>query len=103
MKKDADYFSDDPPGQAADLIFVAKRLRDAVHLETVLTNAGVDFGVEPDEYQGGIIFKTARVGAFFYVRKEAREQAVAVLLASGYIPVAPEPDTRTPGVTEPRL
>jgi hypothetical protein len=87
MKKDADYFSDEPAGHAAELIFVAKRLKDALGLETILTEAGMDFAVEPDEYQGGIIFKTARVGAFFYVRREAREEAVAILLANGYVPV----------------
>lgn len=97
MKKDADYFSpetDGPEGQGGhspELIFVAKRLADSVKLEGILTDAGVDFGVEPDEYQGGIIFKTARVGAFFYVRRDDREAAVEVLLANGYVPVAREP------------
>jgi hypothetical protein len=90
MKKDADYFSDELAGHAAELIFVAKRLKDATQLEDILTGAGVDFAVEADEYQGGIIFKTARVGAFFYVRKEAREQAVEVLLGNGYVPVVEE-------------
>ncbi len=90
MKKDADFFAEDPPGHAADLIFVGKRLKDALKLEAILTEANIDFAVEPDEYQGGIIFKTARVGAFFYVRRENREQAVEVLLANGYIPVAEE-------------
>ena len=69
MKKDADYFSDStgglPAEHKADLIFVAKRLKDATRLEDLLDAAGIDFGVEADEYQGGIIFKTARVGAFF--------------------------------------
>jgi hypothetical protein len=87
MKKEADYFSEEPSGHSAELIFVAKRLKDALRLEGILTEAGVDFAVEPDEYQGGIIFKTARVGAFFYVRKEARPGAVDVLLANGYVPV----------------
>ncbi|HYA19002.1 MAG TPA: hypothetical protein VEF06_16125 [Bryobacteraceae bacterium] len=93
MKKDADYFADEPPGHRAELVFVAKRLKDAIRVEEVFTNAGVNFGVEPDEYQGGIIFKTARVGAFFYVRQEAREQAVAVLLENGYVPVEPNGET----------
>jgi hypothetical protein len=30
------------------------------------------------------------VGAFFYVRPEAREQAVALMIENGYEPVAPE-------------
>ena len=92
MKKDADYFEDEPAGHRAELVFVAKRLKDALRLEGVFTDAGVDFAVEPDEYTGGIIFKTTRIGAFFYVRREAREQAVTVLLDNGYVPVAEDPD-----------
>lgn len=93
MKIDADYFADQPRGHAPDLIFVAKRLPDAIRLESLLTGADVDFAVEPDEYHGGVIFKTTRVGAFFYVRKEARDRAVEVLLANGFTPVAPEPES----------
>jgi hypothetical protein len=83
MKKEADYFD----GTEPVLIFIARRLKDAVHLESVFTSAGVDYGVEPDEYEGGIIFKTTRVGAFFYVRPELREAAVAVMAEHGYAPV----------------
>ena len=82
MKKEADYFE----GAEPELIFIARRLKDAVHLESVLTGAGVDYGVEPDEYEGGIIFKSMRVGAFFYVRPELRERAVAVMAEYGYTP-----------------
>jgi hypothetical protein len=83
MKKEADYFD----GVEPELIFVAKRLRDATSLESVLTAAGIDYAVEPDQYEGGIIFKTMRVGAFFYVRPESREKAVAIMLEKGYVPV----------------
>jgi hypothetical protein len=82
VKRNANYFADTEPV----LIFVAKRLSDAVSLESVLTGAGVDYGVETDEYEGGMIFKSMRVGAFFYVRPEAREKAVALMLENGYVP-----------------
>lgn len=69
MKREADYFA----GTEPELIFVAKRLSDAVDLESVLTGAGVDYAVEADEYQGGTIFRSMRVGAFFmYVPRRAR-------------------------------
>jgi hypothetical protein len=88
MKKEAEFFE----GVEPELIFVAKRLRDAISLESVLTAAGIDYAVEPDEYEGGTIFKTTRVGAFFYVRPESRESAAAVMLENGYVPaVAPAP------------
>jgi hypothetical protein len=82
MKRDADYFADTEP----ELIFVAKRLRDAVSLESLLAGAGVDYAVEADEYEGGLIFKSMRVGAFFYVRPETRERAVALMVENGYVP-----------------
>jgi hypothetical protein len=83
MKQEADYFE----GVEPELIFVAKRLPEAIELESVLTAAQVDYAVEPDEYEGGLIFKSMRIGAFFYVRPEAKEQAVAVMLRNGYVPV----------------
>jgi hypothetical protein len=70
----------------ADLIFIARRLRDATSLESVFTNAGIDYEVEPDQYEGGVIFKSMRVGAFFYVPPEQREKAIAVMLENGYVP-----------------
>ncbi len=82
MKKDADYFD----GVEPELIFIAKRLNDAIALESVLTGAGVDYAVEADQYEGGTIFRSMRVGAFFYVRPEARDRALAVMLENGYVP-----------------
>ena len=82
MKREADYFE----GVEPELLFVARRLREAIALESVLTAADVDYAVEPDEYEGGVIFKSVRVGAFFYVRPEERERAVAVMLENGYVP-----------------
>jgi hypothetical protein len=82
MKKDADYFADIEP----ELIFVAKRLKDAMSLESIFTAAGIDYAVEADEYMGGMIFRSKRVGAFFYVRPEAREAALGLMLENGYVP-----------------
>ena len=70
----------------ANLIFIARRLRDATGLESVFTNAGIDYEVEPDQYEGGVIFRSMRVGAFFYVSPEQREKAIAVMLENGYVP-----------------
>jgi hypothetical protein len=83
MKKEPDHFE----GVEPELIFVAKRLNDAIQLESVLNDAGVDYAVEPDQYPGGLIFKSMRIGAFFYVRPETREAAVAAMLEKGYVPL----------------
>ncbi len=75
MKREADYFE----GHEPQLIHIAKRLDDALAFEKALTDAGVDYGVEPDKYVSGIVFRTERVGAFFYVLPEDEERAKAVL------------------------
>jgi hypothetical protein len=38
------------------LVYVAKRLKEALRLEELLTAAGLEYLVEPDKYRGGIIF-----------------------------------------------
>jgi hypothetical protein len=82
MKQDADFFE----GKEPNLIYIAKKLKEALALEEVLTKAGVDYGVEPDRYKGGFVFQTERVGAFFYVLEEAAEAARSVLSTHGYKP-----------------
>jgi hypothetical protein len=68
-------------------VYVAKSLADARRLEEVFTGAGIDYDVEPDVYQGGTIFRSSRVGAFFYVEPESRDRAAAVMLEHGFKPV----------------
>lgn len=80
MKQEAEWFE----GRDPQLIYIAKRLRDAQRLEEVLTQAGVDYGVEPDEYQGGVIFRRTRIGAFFYVLPDAVEAAQELMRENGF-------------------
>ncbi len=68
-------------------IYVARKLADAQRLEVVFTSAGIDYDVEPDRYQGGIIFRTSRIGAFFYVEPETRDRAAAIMRENGFKPV----------------
>jgi hypothetical protein len=82
MKQDASYFE----GRTAVLVYIAKKLRDALRLESLLTEAGIDYGVEADEYRAGVVFRTSRAGAFFYVRPETVEAARRVMLANAYKP-----------------
>ena len=66
-------------------------LKDALRLESILTAAGVDYGVEADNYRGGVVFQTERVGAFFYVRPETVAVAQQIMREHGYRPRDPEP------------
>jgi len=86
MRQEPPFFE----GREPALVYIAKRLKDALRLEEIFNAAGVDYGVEADEYQGGIIFRGMRTGAFFYVRPEAADAARAVMLEHRYRPVEPE-------------
>lgn len=67
-------------------MYIAKKLKDALQLESVLTGAGFDYLVEPDKYSGGIIFRSERVGAFFYVAEASETAARAVMRNAGFAP-----------------
>jgi hypothetical protein len=84
MKQDASFFENQEPV----LIYIAKRLRDALRLEGLLTEAGVNYGVEADEYRGGIIFHGVRTGAFFYVLPDSLSVAHQIMRRHGYKPHA---------------
>jgi hypothetical protein len=85
MKQDADFFE----GKKPSLIYIAKKLKDALALEQILTQAGLDYGVEADNYRGGFIFQSERIGAFFYVLEETAETARGLLTSNGYRPYEP--------------
>ena len=86
MKQDADFFE----GKDPILLYIAKKLKEALALEQILTDAGIDYGVEADRYRGGFIFQSERVGAFFYVLAESLEVARQMLVNHGYKPRPPE-------------
>ena len=89
MKQEAVFFEN----REAVLVYIAKKLRDATRLEAVLTEAGVDFGVEADEYRGGVVFVSTRIGAFFYVLEESVEAARQAMERAGFKPyLEPVPD-----------
>ena len=83
MKQDASFFE----GRDPILIYIAKRLKDALRLESIFTAAGLDYGVEADEYRGGVVFRSTRVGAFFYVLPDSLEVAREIMRRNGYRPV----------------
>ena len=81
MRREAEHFGE----RELELIYIAKRLKDALRLEEVLTQSGVDYLVKTDKYRGGVIFVSERMGAFFYVETGAVEPARAVMEAAGFV------------------
>lgn len=83
MKQPAEFFGEEIE---LALIYIAKRLKEALTVEEVMNDAGLDYLVEPDRYRGGLIFQTERIGAFFYVIPEKESEARTLLSAKGYKP-----------------
>lgn len=80
MRREADFFGD----REMDLVYIAKKLEEALRLESAFTESGVDYAVETDRYSGGVIFRSERVGAFFYVLPETLDQARQVMQDNGF-------------------
>ena len=70
MRRTPEHFGE----QDLSLIYVARKLKHALRLEQLLTDAGLDYLVESDEYSTGTIFRRLRVGAFFYVAPRQRRR-----------------------------
>ncbi len=86
MRREPDFFGD----RDLDLVYIAKRLKEALKLEDLFTRSGIDYLVEPDRYRGGFLFVSERVGAFFYVAPETVESAHAVMVENRYKPYQPD-------------
>jgi hypothetical protein len=82
VRREPDYFGD----VELDLLYVAKRLKEALRLEQLLTEAGFDYLVETDTYRGGVIFQSERVGAFIYVKPADAAAARRLLERTGVVP-----------------
>ena len=67
-----------------DLVYIAKKLREALRLESAFTESGLDYAVETDKYLGGVLFRSERVGAFFYVLPETAPQAREIMRQQGF-------------------
>lgn len=80
MRRDGEFFGD----QELELIYIAKRLKEALRAEEILTSAGIDYAVEADRYLGGVLFKRELTGAFFYVVPEGAETARETLQRAGF-------------------
>ena len=85
MRQTPEFFGE----QELALVYIAKKLNEALRLEALLTNAGHDYLVEADSYRGGLVFQSERVGAFFYVTLAAENIVREFLSSNGYRPYEP--------------
>lgn len=87
MKRDAEWFGEDE----VELVQLSRKLREARAVEAALTEAGIDYAVEADEYQATmlLVFPVTRVGAYFYVRPADAPRARDVLRERGFMVMEP--------------
>ena len=90
MRREADFFDD----RELRLLFMARRLRDALRLEELLTHSGIDYCVETGDYEAGIIFKRDLTGAFFYVDPGDLVRSHQLLVENRFKPYEPRPARR---------
>jgi hypothetical protein len=82
MRRDPEYF-----GEAElALLYMARRLPDALRLEKLLDANEVDYLIETGTYTGGMLIRRDLTGAFFYVGPSTIESARELLLSNGYKP-----------------
>jgi hypothetical protein len=88
MRREPEFFGD----QELDLLHMARRLRKALRLEALLTEANIEYCVEPGEYTGGFLMKRELTGAFFYVAPVDLVRAKEVLAQNRFKPYDPAKD-----------
>lgn len=85
MRRDADFFGD----VELDLVYMARRLRDALKLEDLLTQSGIDYLVETGTYTSGFLIRRDLAGAFFYVAPTDVGTTRDLLVRNKYKPYEP--------------
>jgi hypothetical protein len=82
MRRQGEFFGE----TELELVYIAKRLREALKIENFLTAAQIDYLAEPGSYVGGLLFQRELTGAFFYVPVADLERTRQLLLEQRYKP-----------------
>jgi hypothetical protein len=82
MRREPEYFGD----TELPLLYMARRLSDALRLEKLLTDNGIEYLLETGTYTGGLLFSRQLTGAFFYVAPEILEASRSLLRENRYKP-----------------
>jgi hypothetical protein len=86
MRRESEFFED----QELVLIYMARRLKHALAVEKIFTESGVDYLLETGPYLSGLLFRTSKVGAFFYTTAEEQARARSLLTSNGFKIYVPE-------------
>jgi hypothetical protein len=88
MRREPEFFEN----RELSLLFMARRLREALRLEELLTRLGVEYCVETGDYVGGFLFKRELTGAFFYVEPSELVSLRKLLIENRFKPYDPQRD-----------
>ena len=86
MRRESEHFGN----LELDLLYMARRLKEALRLEEILTAAGVDYLIETGTYTAGFLMKRDLTGAFFYVAPEDLAASQLLLSENQFQPYTPE-------------
>ncbi len=86
MRRDPEFFED----RQLHLVYMARRLKESLRVEAVLDAAGLDYAVEPAYYQSGLLFRTTKIGAYFYLPPQDEGRARSLLAGRGFTPYDPD-------------
>lgn len=82
VRRDPEFFGE----VELDLVYMARRLREALKIEKLLTEAGIEYLVETGSYTGGLLMRRDLTGAFFYVAPADLVRTRSLLDANRYRP-----------------
>ena len=82
MRCELEFFK----GAELHLLYMARRLREALAVEVLLGEAEVDYFVEPGPYMGGLLFPRELTGAYFYVLPADIPRGREILTRGNYKP-----------------
>ena len=82
MRQDADSF----PDEELVVVYLARRLKESLKVEELLTQHQIDYLVETGTYLGGFLFRRELTGAYFYVPPGEAPRTRELLTANGYKP-----------------
>ena len=80
MRRDPDFFGE----TELVLVYMAKRLKHALAIEKIFDEGGVDYFLETGSYLSGLLFRTSKVGVYFYTTAPDEKHALALLAACGF-------------------
>ena len=80
MRRESEFFED----QELILVYMARRLKHALAIEKILNESDVDYFLETGPYQSGLLFRTTKVGVYFYTTSEQEDRARALLSVHRY-------------------